>query len=191
MEKPSFFELIEANPVIAAVKDEEGLEICCASDEIKVVFILYGDICSIGGIVQKIKAADKVAMVHVDLMEGLSGKEVVVDFIKAQTQADGIISTRSGLIKRGKELGLYTMLRTFILDSMSYENIVKQIANAKPDMLEILPGVMPKIIRRLSKTVKVPVIAGGLILDREDVMNALSAGAISVSSTNPEVWKML
>lgn len=74
---------------------------------------------------------------------------------------------------------------------MSYENIVKQIANAKPDMLEILPGVMPKIIRRLSKTVKVPVIAGGLILDREDVMNALSAGAISVSSTNPEVWKML
>lgn len=191
MEKPSFFELIEANPVIAAVKDEEGLEICCASDEIKVVFILYGDICSIGGIVQKIKAADKIAMVHVDLMEGLSGKEVVVDFIKAQTQADGIISTRSGLIKRGKELGLYTMLRTFILDSMSYENIVKQIANAKPDMLEILPGVMPKIIRRLSKTVKVPVIAGGLILDREDVMNALSAGAISVSSTNPEVWKML
>lgn len=191
MEKPSFFELIEANPVIAAVKDEEGLEICCASDEIKVVFILYGDICSIGGIVQRIKAADKIAMVHVDLMEGLSGKEVVVDFIKAQTQADGIISTRSGLIKRGKELGLYTMLRTFILDSMSYENIVKQIANAKPDMLEILPGVMPKIIRRLSKTVKVPVIAGGLILDREDVMNALSAGAISVSSTNPEVWKML
>ena len=191
MEKPSFFELIEANPVIAAVKDEEGLEICCASDEIKVVFILYGDICSIGGIVQRIKAADKIAMVHVDLMEGLSGKEVVVDFIKAQTQADGIISTRSGLIKRGKELGLYTMLRTFILDSMSYENIVKQIANAKPDMLEILPGVRPQIIRRLSKTVKVPVIAGGLILDREDVMNALSAGAISVSSTNPEVWKML
>lgn len=191
MEKPSFFELIEANPVIAAVKDEEGLNICCACEEIKVVFVLYGDICSIAKIVQRIKQADKIAMVHVDLMEGLSGKEVVVDFIKAHTQADGIISTKSGLIKRGKELGLYTTLRTFILDSMSYENVVKQIANAKPDMLEILPGLMPKIIKRISRTIKVPVIAGGLISDREDVMNALSAGAISVSSTNPAVWKML
>lgn len=190
MEKLSFFDLIEANPVIAAVKDEEGLEICCACDEIKVVFVLYGDICSIGAIVQRIKQADKIAMVHVDLMEGLSGKEVVVDFLKTHTQADGIISTRSGLIKRGKELGLYTMLRTFILDSLSYENVVKQIANAKPDMLEILPGVMPKIIKRISRTVKIPVVAGGLISDREDVMNALSAGAISVSTTNPAVWKM-
>lgn len=190
MEKPSFFELIEANPVIAAVKDDEGLDVCCANDEIKVVFILYGDICSIGRIVHRIKDADKIAMVHVDLMEGLSGKEVAVDYIKEHTRADGILSTKSGLIKRGRELGLYTMLRTFIIDSLSYENVVKQIANAKPDMLEILPGVMPKIIKRMTKTVKIPIVAGGLISDREDVMNALSAGAISVSTTNPKVWKM-
>lgn len=191
MTRPSFFELIEANPVIAAVKDEAGLNVCCSCEDIKVVFILYGDICSIGKIIQKVKQADKIAMVHVDLMEGLSGKEVIVDFMKANTQADGIISTRPALIKRGRELGFYTILRTFILDSMSYENIPKQVANAKPDMLEILPGLMPKIIKRVVKTAKVPIIAGGLISDREDVMNALSAGAISVSSTNPAVWEML
>ena len=74
---------------------------------------------------------------------------------------------------------------------MSYENITKQIANAKPDMLEILPGLMPKIIKRVTNTSKVPVIAGGLISDKEDVLNALSAGAISVSSTNPAMWRML
>lgn len=191
MVKSDFFELIEANPVIAAVKDDEGLNICCSCEDIKVVFILYGDICSIEKIVDRIKQADKIAMVHVDLMEGLSGKEVVVDFIKSHTRADGIISTRTALIKHAKELGLYTILRTFILDSLSYENIPKQLANAKPDMIEILPGLMPKIIRRVAKIAKVPVIAGGLISDREDVMNALSAGAISVSSTNAGVWKML
>ena len=130
-------------------------------------------------------------MVHVDLIEGLGAKEVAVDYIRAHTQADGIISTRPLLIKRGKELGLYTTLRTFLLDSMSYENIPKQITNAKPDMLEILPGLMPKMIKRVVKTARVPVIAGGLISDREDVMNALSAGAISVSTTNPAVWRML
>lgn len=191
MKRSSCFEVIEANPVIAAVKDEAGLNICCACEEIRVVFILYGDICNIGEIVEKVKKAGKIAMVHVDLMEGLSGKEVVVDFVKSHTQADGILSTRTTLIKRAKELGLYAILRTFILDSLSYENLQKQLANARPDMLELLPGLMPKIIRRVSKYSKVPVIAGGLISDREDVMNALNAGAISVSTTNPSVWGML
>lgn len=36
------YDLIEANPVIAAVKDMEGLDACCQRDEIKVVFILLG-----------------------------------------------------------------------------------------------------------------------------------------------------
>ena len=45
---------------------------------------------------------------------------------------------------------------------------------------------MPKVIRRVCRLVRVPVIAGGLISDKEDVMAALSAGAISVSTTNPK-----
>ena len=101
-----FYDLIESNPVIAAVKDIDGLNACCAREEIKVVFILFGDICNIGTIVSQIKQADKVAMVHVDLITGLSGKEVAVDFIKNNTLADGIISTKPALIKRARELSL-------------------------------------------------------------------------------------
>ena len=171
-----FYDLIESNPVIAAVKDIDGLNACCAREEIKVVFILFGDICNIGTIVSQIKQADKVAMVHVDLITGLSGKEVAVDFIKNNTLADGIISTKPALIKRARELSLYTTLRVFVLDSMAFENIE--------------PGLMPKVIRRVCRLVRVPVIAGGLISDKEDVMAALSAGAISVSTTNPKVWLM-
>lgn len=185
-----FYDLIEASPVIAAIKDDEGLAACCRRDEIKVVFILYGDICSIPDIVKAVKAAGKMAMVHVDLIVGLGGKEVAVDFIKAATEADGIISTKPVLIKRARELSLYTTLRVFILDSMAFENIDRQMAIARPDMIEILPGLMPKIIRRVCNKVKVPVIAGGLISDKEDVMAALGAEAIAVSTTNQKVWLM-
>ena len=154
------------------------------------VFILFGDICNIGTIVSQIKQADKVAMVHVDLITGLSGKEVAVDFIKNNTLADGIISTKPALIKRAGELSLDTTVRVFLLDSMAFENIEHQMAVARPDIIEILPGLMPKVIRRVCRLVRVPVIAGGLISDKEDVMAALSAGAISVSTTNPKVWLM-
>jgi glycerol uptake operon antiterminator len=105
-----------------------------------VVFTLCGDICNIAKIVDEIKDAGKIAIVHMDLVDGLSGKESTVDFIKEHTKADGIISTKPALIKRAKELGLYTILRIFILDSMAFENIRKQMSIAKPDALEILPG---------------------------------------------------
>lgn len=185
-----YFDLIEANPVIAAIKDDAGLDACCVCREIKVVFILYGDLCTIGWIVERVKEAGKTAIVHVDLIGGLSGKEIAVDFIKQTTQADGIISTKPTLIKRAKELNLFTVLRIFMLDSLAFENIQKQICVSRPDVIEILPGLMPKIITRVNKMIRIPVIAGGLISEKEDVVAALSAGAISVSTTNPHVWEM-
>ena len=39
-----FYDMLESNPVIAAVKDIEGLEKCCQLEDIKVIFILFGDI---------------------------------------------------------------------------------------------------------------------------------------------------
>ena len=41
-----FLDAIEANPIIAAVKDEQGLQNCLGREELTVIFILYGDIRS-------------------------------------------------------------------------------------------------------------------------------------------------
>ena len=120
-------------------------------------------------------------MVHVDLISGLSPKEISVEYLKEHTEADGIISTKPSLIKKAKELGMYTVLRYFLLDSMAFENIRQQQYMVRPDFIEVLPGVMPRVIKR---------ICGSVITDKEDVMAALSAGAIAVSSTNHQVWKM-
>lgn len=184
------YDVIEANPVIAAIKDMEGLRACCEVEAVKVVFVLFGDICNIDTIVKKIKQADKVVMVHIDLISGLNSKEVAVDYIKYHTAADGIISTRPVMLKRARELSMYTTLRVFVLDSMAFDNIEKQMNLVHPDMIEILPGLMPKVIRRVCRITKVPVIAGGLISEKEDVIAALSAGAIAVSSTNHDVWEL-
>ena len=188
--KQKFYDMIESNPVIAAVKDMDGLEKCCQLEDIKVIFILFGDICNISEIVRKIKEKEKMAVVHVDLINGLSPKEIAVDFIKNNTAADGIITTKPGLIKRAKELGLFTVLRFFLIDSMALENVRTLPGGVRPDVIEILPGLMPDIIRNICQDLKTPIIAGGLITDRESVMAALTAGAVCVSSTNQNVWTM-
>lgn len=190
MSYTKFLGAVEAHPIIAAVKDKKELALCCASEEIQVVFVLFGDICTITEIVEEIKNAGKVAMVHVDLVGGLGSKEIIVDYIKNNTKADGIISTKAPLIKRAEELDMFTVLRIFLIDSMAFENIRRQQQSIHPDVIEVLPGVMPKIIRQIDEMIDTPIIAGGLIRTREDVLEALEAGAVAVSSTNPEVWKM-
>ncbi len=188
--KQQYFDLAAENPVIAAVKDWKGLEKCCGLENIRVVFVLFGDLCTIADIVDRIQASGKYAIVHVDLVKGLGSQEISIDFIKKNTRACGIISTKSTMIRRARELDLCTVMRFFILDSMAYANIQKQLSSVRPDFIEILPGIMPRVIRKICGQVKQPVIVGGLIEKREDIMMALDEGAISVSSTNEKVWEM-
>lgn len=185
--KKEFREALEDSPIIAAIKDDEGLKKCLTSDS-RIIFILYGDIVNISDIVDTIKDSGRLAMVHLDLITGLSSKEVAVDFLKKYTRADGIITTKPPLIKRAKELGLYTILRLFLIDSMAYENIDRQVKSAHPDLIEVLPALMPKIVAKVCKISPTPVIAGGLVSDKEDIMALLQAGVTSVSSTNDAVW---
>ena len=99
------YEALQRNPIIAAVRDDEGLAQCLRTD-IQTVFVLYGDICNISEIVRQIKDAGKIAIVHVDLIQGLSSKEVAVDFIHQNTRADGIISTKAPLVRHAMDLGM-------------------------------------------------------------------------------------
>lgn len=174
-------------PIIAAVKNETGLQQALES-ECAAVFLLFGSICSIAELVQRVKDSGKMVFVHLDLVDGLSNKDVAVDFIQQNTKADGIISTRPALIRRGKEKGLFSIQRFFIHDSLSYELVLRQSSDA--DMVDVLPGSIPKTIRRLSVALNRPLIASGLLADKEDVINALSAGALAVSTTSPELWTL-
>jgi len=54
--------------------------------------------------------------------------------------------------------------------------------------VEILPGIMPRVITEISTRTRVPVIAGGLLRDKADVMAAMRAGASAVSTSAPELW---
>ena len=183
-------ELLASQPIIAAVKDSAELERALCSD-VRAVFVLFGDILTISGIVGRIRESGKHALVHVDLIEGLSSREIAVDFIAASTGADGILSTKLALISRAKSHGLIAVQRFFLLDSLAIRNIERQIQHKdSADFIEVLPGLMPKIIHSLSQNLNKPVIAGGLISAKEDVVAALGAGAIAVSSTNESVWHM-
>lgn len=183
-------ELLQETPVIAAVKDEDGLKRALQCD-IHIIFVLFGTVCNIDYIVAQIKAAGKLAFVHLDLIEGLAPKDVAVDFLKKTAAPDGIISTKPSLLKHAHNCGFLTVQRFFLLDSIAAANIERQLTAHRPDLVEILPGLMtPAIAKVAAEHPGLPVIAGGMIQTKDEVFAALRAGAAAVSSSNPAVWAM-
>lgn len=185
-------EILYENPVIMAIKDGKDLRECLKEEYIdnKVVFVLFGNIETIPTIVKKLKNKDKIVFVHENLVEGLSSSHYSPNFIKKYTDADGIITTRAQNIYEARRLGLSTVFRFFILDSLSYESIKETIKSTSADLFEVLPGIMPQIIGEIASWSQVPLIAGGLIRDKADAMGAIGAGAIGVSSSNTKIWEM-
>lgn len=174
-------------PVIAAVKTDEALTAALASP-CSAVFLLASTLLTVDGLVHRIHDAGKLAVVHIDLVDGLSSREIAVDSLNALCRPDGIISTRPTLIRRARHRGLLTVQRAFILDSLSLTSLSGQLEQGKPDFVEILPGIMPRVITEISTRTRVPVIAGGLLRDKADVMAAMRAGASAVSTSAPELW---
>ncbi len=119
-------------PVIAAVKTDEALTAALASP-CSAVFLLASTLLTVDGLVHRIHDAGKLAVVHIDLVDGLSSREIAVDSLNALCHPDGIISTRPTLIRRARHRGLLTVQRAFILDSLSLTSLSGQLEQGKPD----------------------------------------------------------
>ncbi|MGL5346172.1 MAG: glycerol-3-phosphate responsive antiterminator [Peptostreptococcaceae bacterium] len=180
--------LFENNPVILGLNNEQSIEEAI-NNQSKIVFVLYGDIINIGSIVEKLKDAGKVVFVNIDLIEGLSSKSKVLNFMKETTKTDGIISSKATMLRHAKDLGFVTVHRFFTVDSLSYSSIKRQLEISMADIVNILPG-WPKIIEWMCKDTNKPVIASGFVCDKKSVIESLNAGAIAICSTNESVWKM-
>ncbi|SHK09984.1 glycerol uptake operon antiterminator [Clostridium cavendishii DSM 21758] len=184
----NFKELLEENPVIAAVKDMNGLNKALESD-VQVIFVLFGNIINISEISKKIYDNKKVGIIHIDLVDGLASREIAIEFLKNNTKFHGIISTKPQVIKAAKNYGFIAIQRSFILDTISLINVKNHLVESC-DAVEILPGLLFKVMNKLSKTINKPLIAGGLISDKEDVVEALRSGATCISTTREEIWDM-
>ena len=183
------FDQLQNNPVIASVGNEEELALALDSD-CRVVFLLMGNVLDISSLTRRVHESGKLCVIHLDLIEGYSNKEIAVDAIQRETGTEGIISTRGALIKRAKQLGMAAIQRGFMLDSRSLNSFEQQIQLSKPDFVEILPGLLPKVIASLKERIEVPIIAGGFIHEKEDVIAALQAGALAVSASSPKIWSV-
>ncbi|MEE0928039.1 MAG: glycerol-3-phosphate responsive antiterminator, partial [Acutalibacteraceae bacterium] len=154
----------------------------------KIIFCLRANILTIKERIAAAHENGKIVFIHIDLADGIGKDRAGLQFLR-QTGIDGIITTRGNLVRAAKDLGLLTVQRVFALDSQGISGIQDLVGSAQPDFIEIMPGVIEKIIARFA-TGNTPVIAGGLIETKQEVTAALSAGAVAVSTGRKELWNI-
>lgn len=185
----NFEQTLIENPIIAAIRSDYDLEKAIESNA-QIIFVLYGNIMTIKNICIKIKESSKIVFIHLDMIDGVKCDHAGIEFIKKEINPAGIITTKSSNIKFAKQLGLYTILRIFIIDSYSLTTGIKNIKDVLPNGIELMPGIANKIIKNFSDKIRLPIIAGGLIETKKDVMDSLGAGAVAISTTKENLWNL-
>ena len=184
MKEARLTDSLERSPVISAVQDNMFSD--ALSSPTEVMFYLKANILTVKEKINLAHESGKLILIHIDLAEGIAKDRAGVEFLKG-VGADGIISTKGTLIKHANEFGLITVQRFFALDSQGLSNMKELIELSRPDMVEIMPGVIGKIIKKLSVG-HTPIISGGLIDSKEEVTTALSCGAVAVSTGAKDLW---
>ena len=174
-----------SNKVIAAVRSKEELLRAALSD-VKIVFHLSPNILTLEEDIKILHSAEKKLFLHLDLADGIGRDRSGIEYIK-RLGVDGIISTRTSIIKYARELGVFTVQRFFIVDSQSIYTTIETLKSSKAQMIEVMPA-MGKTIMRLKEAVDVPIIAGGLIETWEEAIGILKSGASAVSTGKVQIW---
>lgn len=184
MLQKEFYNCLEENPIIASVHENLFEDALLSPSD--VIFLLGGNILTIGDRVKAVKKAGKKIFIHIDLAEGIGKDKAGLEYL-SRLGVDGVISTRANLIRCAKEFGMLTVQRFFVYDTQGVDSINDILYNSSPDVVEIMPGVVGKIIELFS-SVGVPLIAGGLIETKAEVTTALASGAFAVSTGKKELW---
>ncbi len=188
MKKNDFLEQITKDHLISSIKNPKSLDLFLES-KVGTGFLLTGNISSIKHYVDLLKSHHRFVFLHLEKIPGISYNLEGLKFVANYIKPSGIISTKNNVIQYAKKMNLITIQRLFLIDSDATYNGLKAIQENKPDAIEVMPGLIPSMVKELKNQLEIPIITGGLLQNKKQMMDAIENGAIAVSTGTPALWK--
>lgn len=173
--------------IIASITNEQHLDIALES-EVQRINLVAGSINTLPTVMEKVRRAGKRVYLHVEMIQGIGRDAAAIQYLADTFKPDGIITTKGNIVNYAKHAGLHAIQRVFAVDSTAVEMAIKMSRNNKPDEIELMPGLMPRVIRDVKDQITQPLIAGGLIKTWKEIEIALESGADYVSMGNTKLW---
>lgn len=184
-----FVERIAGARCCAAITVDQKLDAAIAS-RADVLFILRGNGLDLAAAVGRIHDAGKLVAVHLDLIAGLRADRTGVGWL-AKSGADAIISSHGQLMAAIKQEGAVAIQRLLLVRQSQMHAAVAAISRSRPDIVEVLPGVILPDIVHLLPTFDLPLLAGGFIRTEVEARAAVAAGAVGVTTSWPPLWDVI
>lgn len=186
--KEMMLEALQECPIIASLQKPDLVPVAIAS-KARIIMVSSGDIFNIVEICNVLRKKNKLVLVHIDLVAGMSRDKVAVRYLKEKAGIHGIVSSNSQLIPCVQKEGLVTAQRLFAIDTPSITSGLTCLRNSKADFIEIMPGLaVPEVYEAIRNSFQQPVIAAGLIKKQKAVESVLKAGAVGVDTSNQKLW---
>lgn len=180
-------DLLSIRPVIAAVRTEAEVDEATKGPS-AVIFMMGGDLIGAQKITEKVLEEGKQLFHHIELVGGLGRDKEAVEYTAKEIKPTGIVSTKPQLLKIAQRLDLLTVLQIFTIDSQAFESGVASISSLEPDMIEIMPGLMPRIAAQVKSHFDIPLIAAGLVKQEHEVDMMLRSGCHGVAVSEQSLW---
>jgi glycerol uptake operon antiterminator len=172
--------MTEIRGIVPAVNDFTQLRRFMDS-EYPLCVIMNRHIASLEKIARELQEGSKRALVHCDLIHGLSPDEYGAEYLCGRFRPAGVISIRPGVIAACKRLGVTAIQRAFLIDSSALAKSLAAIEKAKPDYVELLPALCTPLFPMLKEKIDLPLIAGGLIQSKDMALEILQSGVQAVT----------
>lgn len=174
-------------PCGAAVKSDGDLDAALRSSA-GAIFLLRGNGLEVAPVVRRVHDADKFAVVHLDLVDGLASDMAGVRWL-ARCGADAVISSHGQAVRAVRAEGLIAIQRLLCVSEAAVELGLAAVARAQPHLVELLPGaILPSVADLVLHRLTVPLLAGGFVRDGEDVRRVIAAGAVAVTTSERALW---
>lgn len=154
------------------------------------IMLKMGDINSLKKYVAYIHNNGKKVMVHVDSVKGISRDKAGFHYMK-RIGVDAIISMKPQNIKLIREEEMHASLGMFLVDSASVASAIQNIHMTKPDSVIAMPMTIPdEIYEQMHNSTNIPILAGGLGVNREIISHVLSLGVRACAVTDQKLLQL-
>ena len=181
-----FLHRLEESRCCAAIVSDEQLALALES-RAPIVFVLRGNGLALGPLIRRIQDAGKLAAVHLDLVDGVRADPRGVAWL-ARLGADAIITSHGRLMPVIRDEGAIAILRLLLSRRTHLDTALTAVLRSRPDIIEVLPGVILPTLANLMPTLGVPLLAGGFIRTEADAEDVLKAGAAGITTSSPNLW---
>lgn len=169
-------EYLKTDPIIVSVSNEKELKAFLEQETHHICCLKTGSVNNIENILDRIRKHGGHALIHQDSIKGVAKDQEGIEYLR-DVGAEAIITMQSrqvGLIKKEK---LFSILGSFLIDTSSVHQTIRNISQTDPDAVLIMPMSVPKSVYDNIGEVNECILAGGMGVEHGIIQGAIDCGA--------------